>query len=100
MIKSNNNFSNQPKETALSLGLNPNIQPSLTKDPDDNLSHSGMCQVLGISVQTGYDWRCVKSARYKADLAKLAMYLSNRTVRFRRGDIQDFAAKRKLEVRL
>jgi predicted DNA-binding transcriptional regulator AlpA len=100
MVKSDNSFNNEPKKTSLSLGFNSNIKPIRSKDPDDYLTHAEMCHALGISPQTGYDWRCGKSARYKADLAKLATYLSSRTVRFRRGDIQDFAAQRRLEVKL
>lgn len=67
------------------------------KHPDDLISHSEMCQELGISPQTGFDWRNPKSKRYKADLASLAIYLSERTVRFKRVDIQWFALQRKLE---
>ncbi|MFL0798747.1 MAG: helix-turn-helix domain-containing protein [Cellvibrionaceae bacterium] len=69
------------------------------KDPNDLLSHNEMCQELGISVQTGYDWRNPKSKRFKKKLAELAIYLSERTVRFRRADIQAFALSSKEEAK-
>lgn len=64
---------------------------------NDLISHAEMCQMLGISTQTGYDWRNPKSKRFKEDLATLAIYLSERTVRFRRGDVKDFALRKQQE---
>jgi hypothetical protein len=67
------------------------------KDPSALISHAEMCRELGISSQTGYDWRNPKSKRFKAGLAALAIYLSERTVRFRRGDVQKFALQKQKE---
>ena len=75
------------------------IVSNLSKGSGPLITHDEMCEELGISPQTGYDWRRVKSPRYKVDLARLAMYLSDSTVRFRRGDVQEFAIQRKLEVK-
>jgi len=63
---------------------------------DEMLTHSEMCQELGISRQTGYDWRSPKSKRYKPDLAAIAIYLSEKTIRFRRRDMLNFASQRML----
>ena len=73
--------------------LTPPVYQSSTKDPDDLLTHKEMCHELGISTQTGYDWRNPKSPRYKENLANIAIYLSSRTVRFRRNDVQQFARR-------
>lgn len=73
--------------------LTTQVYQSGIKDSDDLLTHKEMCHELGISTQTGYDWRNPKSPRYKEDLAKIAIYLSSRTVRFRRIDIQQFARR-------
>ena len=73
--------------------LTTSVYQSSIKNSDDLLTHKEMCDELGISTQTGYDWRNPKSPRYKEDLAKIAIYLSSRTVRFRRIDIQQFARK-------
>lgn len=74
--------------------------PVRPKDPEELIKHREMCkEELGISEAAGYDWRNPDSPRYKPELAGLAIYLSPNTVRFRRGDIRDFANKLRLGVR-
>lgn len=98
-LHSEAHFGDKSRLPLQSIADSSDIKSSLSLNPDDLLTHKEMCKALGISPQTGYDWRRKKSPRYKPELAKLAIYLSGRTVRFKREDVHAFAAQRKLGVK-
>ena len=66
------------------------VEDQDSKSLYDLVAHDGMCKMMGIQPSTGYDWLNPKSKRYKERLARLAIDLSEGTVRFRRGDILEY----------